>query len=66
MNIVFRHMRWRCHFVWRCTEENWDEIREHLIKEIRENGFESFVLEEAKEPPVVTSESPEVETTDGR
>ena len=66
MNIVFRHMRWPCRFVWHCTEKNWDEIRERLIKEIKENGFESFVLEEAKEQPVVTSEKPEVETTDGR
>tara|TARA_R110000824_G_scaffold158156_3_gene331865 strand:+ start:180 stop:359 length:180 start_codon:yes stop_codon:yes gene_type:complete len=51
MNIVFRHMRWPCHFVWRGTERNWDTVRELLVEEIRENGFESFVLEETRETP---------------
>jgi len=39
-------MRWPCHFVWRCTEENWDTVKERLIKEIKECGFENFVLKQ--------------------
>ena len=65
MNIVFRHMRWPCRFVWHCTEKNWDAIRERLIKEIKENGFESFVLEEAKEQPATESDAEKVLKLDG-
>ena len=47
-NIIFRHRKFPCLFVWNDPEENWEKIRSFLIQEIEKEGFDNFVKVEEK------------------
>jgi len=50
MSITLRHKKYPLLIIFRDPKENWDNIvKDRLLKEIKEKGFDSFVLEEAKE-----------------
>jgi hypothetical protein len=46
MSITLRHKKYPLIIVYRDPKENWDNIvKDKLLKEIEEKGFDSFVLE---------------------
>jgi hypothetical protein len=46
MSITLRHKKFPLVLVYKDPKENWDNIvKDKLLKEIREKGFDSFVLE---------------------
>ena len=47
--IILRHKMYPIHIVYRDPKESWDGIvKERILKEFRERGFDRFVLEEEK------------------
>ena len=50
MSITLRHKKYPLLIIFRDPKENWDSIvKDKLLKELAEKGFDSFVLEEIKE-----------------
>ena len=46
MSITLRHKKFPLVLVYKDPKENWDNIvKDRLLKEIKEKGFDSFVLE---------------------
>ena len=59
MGLVLRHKQFPLVIAYRDPKKNWDDIVEkRLIKEIKENGFDNFVLAVDKE------EKPEESSSD--
>ena len=47
MSITLRHKKYPLLIIFRDPKENWDNIvKDRLLKELAEEGFDSFVLEE--------------------
>ena len=47
--VILRHKKYPIHIVYRDPKESWDGIvKERILKEFRERGFDRFVLEEEK------------------
>jgi len=50
MSITLRHKKYPLLIIFRDPKENWDNIvKDRLLKEFAEKGFDSFVLEEQTE-----------------
>ena len=50
MSITLRHKKYPLLIIFRDPKRNWDNIvKDRLLKELAEKGFDSFVLEEIKE-----------------
>jgi hypothetical protein len=46
MSITLRHKKFPLLIIFRDPKENWDNIvKDRLLKELAEKGFDSFVLE---------------------
>jgi hypothetical protein len=35
-----------CYFIWRDPKESFENLKKHILKDIKENGFDSYVAEE--------------------
>jgi len=50
MSITLRHKKFPVLIICRDPKDNWDNIIEdRLLKEIKEKGFDNFILEETKQ-----------------
>ena len=50
MSIILRHKKFPLVIIFRDPKENWDKIvKEKVLEEIKETGFDNFVLVEAEE-----------------
>jgi len=60
MSIILRHKKYPLIIVYKDPKDNWDNIvKDKLLKELKEKGFDSFVLE--VEEKIEEKQTPEEE-----
>ena len=43
--LKIHHRMFPCYFIWRDPKESFENLKKHILKDIKENGFENYVVE---------------------
>jgi len=44
--LKIHHRMFPCYFIWRDPKESFENLKKHILKDIKENNFDSYVFEE--------------------
>jgi len=47
--LKIRHRMFPCYFIWRDPKESFENLKKHILKDIKENDFDSYVFEEYRD-----------------
>jgi len=44
--LKIHHRMFPCYFIWQDPQESFEDLKSRILKDIKENGFENYVVEE--------------------
>ena len=44
--LKIHHRMFPCYFIWKDPEKSFETLKSHILKDIKENNFDSYVFEE--------------------